>query len=152
MFSRTACVVLAGEVLAQSDGVSSRVDSSGRQTTVLITASTLHHMIELGATLQEAYGNFVDAQNQTVFETSQTESKASCAKSNSWTDERYNPISDKLSTWTQILVIPRSVFFGPLDDGMSASFATLDGAADALRALQARQYIWHVDYSSAFRL
>ena len=124
MFCHTARVVLAGEVVAQSDGIASRTDSNGRQATVLLTASTLDHMGDLSAQILQ-FGNFVAAQNQTTFTVSQTESTASCAKSNSWTDERYNPISDTFSTWTQILIISRSVFFGPLDDGMSASFATL---------------------------
>ena len=109
----TQHVGVAGEVLAQSDGVSARVDSNGRQGTVLITASTLDSIKEFGAMLQEAYGNFVDAQNQILFEVSQTESTASCAKLHSWTTERYNPISDALSKWTQILIIPRSVCFQP---------------------------------------
>ena len=125
VFCITQCVVVAGEVLAQSDGVSARVDSGGRQAAVLITASSMDHIKEFGALLQRTYGNFVDAQNQTTFEVSQTKSTASCAKLNSWTTERYNPISDTLSKWTQILIIPRSVFFSPLDDGMSASFAAL---------------------------
>ena len=112
-------------MLAQSDGVSSRIDSGGEQSSVLITASTLDHIGVWSAVLETSYDDFVDAQNHTLFEVSQTQSTASCAKSNSWTKERFNPISDKLSTWTQILIIPRVVFFGPLDDGMSASFATL---------------------------
>ena len=112
-------------MLAQSDGVSSRIDSGGRQSSVLITASTLDHIGVWSAVLETSYDDFVDAQNHTLFEVSQTQSTASCAKSNSWTTERFNPISDKLSTWTQILIIPRLVFFGPLDDGMSASFAAL---------------------------
>ena len=126
VFCNTQRIVVAGEVLAQSDGVSFRVDSSGRRATVLVTASTLHIIGgHFGAELQAVYGNFVDAQNQTVFEVSQTESTASCAKLDSWTSERYNPISDTLSKWTQILIIPRSVFFSPLDDGMSATFVAL---------------------------
>ena len=121
----TAWVVLAGEVVAQSDGVTSRVDSGGKQVTVLLAASTLDHMRDFGVALEASYGDFAAAQNQTIFEVSQTKSTASCAKSNSWTDERFNPISDTLSTWTQILIFSRPVFFEPLDDGMTASFATL---------------------------
>jgi len=120
-----AIVERRGEVVAQSDGVSFRIDSDGNQAAVLITASSMDRMKEAGAALEAAHGNFVDAQNDTKFQVSETESTASCAKSNSWTDEQYNPISDKLSTWTQIVVIPRHVFFKPLDDGMSASFAAL---------------------------
>ena len=125
IFCNTQLVGVAGEVIAQSDGVSSRADSNGNQAATLITASSMDHMKEVGAALEATYGNFVDAQNQTKFEVSQTKSTASCAKLNSWTTERYNPISDTLSKWTQILIIPRSVFFSPLDDGMSASFAAL---------------------------
>ena len=120
-------------MIAQSDSVLSRVDSSGKNVVLIITASNLDSMKEFSATLQAVYGNFVEAQNHTTFEVSQTESTASCAKSNSWTAEQYNPISDTLSTWTQILIIPRPVFFGPLDDGISASFAALIfGCASAL--------------------
>jgi len=89
------------------------------------TAGTLDKMKEVGATLEAVFGNFVDAQNQTTFKVSQTKHTASCAKSNSWTDDRYNAISDTLSGWTQIFIISRPVFFGPLDAGMSASFVTL---------------------------
>ena len=121
----TAWVVLAGEVVAQSDGITSRVDSAGRRVTVLLAASTLDHMRNFGVALEAAYGDFAAAQNQTLFEVSQTKSTASCAKSNSWTDERFNAISDTLSTWPQFLIFSRPVFFGPLDDGMTASFATL---------------------------
>ena len=67
-------------------------------------------MKDQAAELEAAYGNFVNAQNITSFKVSRTESTASCAKSNSWTNERYNPISDTLSTWTQMLIVERHVF------------------------------------------
>ena len=42
-----------------------------------------------------------------------------------WSNIKYETLPQTTSTWTQWIVIPRAVYFAPLDKSLSESFATI---------------------------
>ena len=112
----------AGELLQTSDGVNTRVTSGGQIVQLLMIQSLLAAISRLAVSLGSKYTSVSQMQNNSAFDNQYVTYTASMGD---WTNSEYTALPHATSTWTQIIISPRSIYFATLDKSLSESFATI---------------------------
>ena len=112
----------AGELLQTSDGVNTRVTSGGQIVQLLMIQSLLAAISRLAVSLGSKYTSVSQMQNNSAFDNQYVTYTASMGD---WTHTEYTTLPHATSTWTQIIISPRSIYFATLDKSLSESFATI---------------------------
>ena len=113
-----------GELLQTSDGVVSRISSGGQKEQLMVFQSSMPAISSFTVSYLSAHGPTLvsQLQNNSAFDNQYVTYTASMGD---WSDSKYDSLVHATSTWTQIFVLPRSVYFASLDKNLSRSFATI---------------------------
>ena len=112
----------AGEILQTSDGVIGRVTSGGQNVQLMMNDSPMKAISGVARRMVGKYTSVSQMQNNSAFDNQYVTYTASMGD---WTHTEYTTLPHATSTWTQIIISPRSVYFATLDKSLSESFAAI---------------------------
>ena len=108
-----------GEVFAASDSVNVATKSDGLPTYLNVTSSALENIASYATDTMREDNNLYDSQNSTDLDGMYLKGSRPCG---TWDADYPEVFASTLSSWSNLIMIPRSVYYNSLDKGTETSF------------------------------